>query len=86
MITVAETGLILLDGYFIDPNDGWVSRGKRTSFNVKGYKNHDNIEVTVSSGKVAVYRSEKPDERVILIKGQKGVFYKTTKKIEVSVN
>lgn len=57
-----------------------------TSFNVKAYENHDNIEVTVSSGKVAVYRTENPDERVVLIKGQKAVFYKSTTKIEASIN
>ena len=57
-----------------------------TSFNVKAHEIHDNIEVTVSSGKVAVYRPENPDERVILIKGQKAIFYKSTTKIEASIN
>lgn len=57
-----------------------------TSFNVKALENHDNIEVTVSSGKVAVYRPENPDERVVLIEGQKAIFYKSTTKIEASIN
>lgn len=57
-----------------------------TSFNVKAYENQDNIEVTVSSGKVAVYRPENPDKRVVLIKGQKAIFYKSTTKIEASIN
>ena len=57
-----------------------------TSFNVKAHETHDNIEVTVSSGKVAVYRTDNPDERVILIKGQKAIFYKSTTKIEASIN
>ena len=57
-----------------------------TSFNVKAHETHDNIEVTVSSGKVAVYRTNNPDERVILIKGQKAIFYKSTTKIEASIN
>ncbi len=57
-----------------------------TSFNVKAYENHNEIEVTVSTGKVAVYRPENPDEKVILIKGQKAIFYKSTTKIETSIN
>ncbi|MCK5701207.1 MAG: FecR domain-containing protein, partial [Cyclobacteriaceae bacterium] len=57
-----------------------------TSFNVKARENHENVEVTVSSGKVAVYRPENPDERVVLIKGQKATFYKSTTKIEASIN
>ncbi|MCK5102663.1 MAG: FecR domain-containing protein, partial [Cyclobacteriaceae bacterium] len=57
-----------------------------TSFNVKAHETNDNIEVTVSSGKVAVYRPENPDERVVLIKGQKAIFYKSTTKIEASIN
>lgn len=57
-----------------------------TSFNVKAYENHSEIEVTVSSGKVAVYRPENPDEKVILIKGQKAIFYKSDAKIEASIN
>lgn len=57
-----------------------------TSFNVKAYENHNEIEVTVSSGKVAVYRLENPDEKVVLIKGQKAIFYKENKKIENSIN
>lgn len=57
-----------------------------TSFNVKAYENQNEIEVIVSSGKVAVYRPENPDEKVILIKGQKAIFYKSTTKIETSIN
>lgn len=57
-----------------------------TSFNVKAYENHNEIEVTVSTGKVAVYRLGNPDEKVVLIKGQKAIFYKSTTKIETSIN
>ncbi len=57
-----------------------------TSFNVKAFENQNEIEVTVSSGKVAVYLPENPDERVILVKGQKAIFYKLTTKIEASIN
>ena len=42
--------------------------------------------MTVSTGKVAVYTIEKPDERAILVKGEKAIFYKSTTKIETSVN
>ena len=57
-----------------------------TSFNIKAYEDQEEIEVTVSTGKVAVYTSEDPDERVILVKGQKAIFYKSSTKIEVSLN
>jgi len=57
-----------------------------TSFNVKAYENHKQIEVTVSSGKVAIYPIDNPDERVVLIKGQKAIFYKSSTKIEATLN
>jgi transmembrane sensor len=57
-----------------------------TSFNVRAYENQNEIEVSVSSGKVAVYRPENPDEKVVLIKGQKAIFYKSSTKIEASIN
>lgn len=57
-----------------------------TSFNIKAYENQEQVEVTVSSGKVAVYPSNNPEERVILIKGQKAIFYKSSTKIETSLN
>ena len=57
-----------------------------TSFNVKAYKGQGKIEVTVSSGKVAVFAIDNPDERVVLIKGEKAVFYKSSTKIEKSLN
>lgn len=57
-----------------------------TSFNVKAYEDQNEIEVSVASGKVAVYRPENPEEKVVLIKGQKAIFYKSNTKIEASVN
>lgn len=57
-----------------------------TSFNVKAYENLEQIEVTVSSGKVAVYPLNNPDEKVILVKGQKAIFYKSNAKVESSLN
>ena len=57
-----------------------------TSFNVKAYEHLNEIEVTVSSGKVAVYRSDKPGERVVLVKGQMAHFYKEEAKIEKKLN
>ncbi|MCG8309419.1 MAG: FecR domain-containing protein [Cytophagales bacterium] len=57
-----------------------------TSFNVKAYEHHRQIEVTVSSGKVAVYPQQNPDDRVVLVKGQKAIFHKSSTKIEKSLN
>jgi len=48
-----------------------------TSFNVKAYENDDHIEVTVEKGKVAVYRVDDADDRVILVRGEKAVFKKS---------
>lgn len=57
-----------------------------TSFNVKAYEDQEEIEVTVSTGKVAVYSIDNPDERVILVKGEKAIFYKSNTKIEIFIN
>lgn len=57
-----------------------------TSFNVKAYENLEQVEVVVSTGKVAVYSLNKPDEKVVLVKGQKAIFYKSSTKIEASLN
>jgi ferric-dicitrate binding protein FerR (iron transport regulator) len=57
-----------------------------TSFNVKAYENLEQVEVVVSTGKVAVYSHDKPDEKVVLVKGQKAIFYKSSTKIEATLN
>ena len=57
-----------------------------TSFNVKAYENQEQVEVTVSTGKVAVYPMDNPDEQVVLVKGQKAIFYKSSTKIEATLN
>ena len=57
-----------------------------TSFNVKAYENQEHVEVTVSTGKVAVYSMDNPDEQAVLVKGQKAIFYKSSTKIEATLN
>lgn len=57
-----------------------------TSFNVKAYEDQDAIEVTVSTGKVAVYTPDTPDERVVLVQGEKAIFYRSNTRIEASLN
>lgn len=47
-----------------------------TAFNVKAYEDDDMVEVTVESGKVAVYRVGNKDDMVILVRGEKAVFKK----------
>jgi transmembrane sensor len=50
-----------------------------TSFNVKAYPETDRIEVVVNSGKVLFYHVDKNDKilgQVILVKGDKGVYYR----------
>lgn len=57
-----------------------------TSFNVKAYENQEQVEVTVSTGKVAVFALDNPEDRVVLVKGQKAIFYKSSTKIESTLN
>jgi transmembrane sensor len=60
-----------------------------TSFNVKAYPENGTIEVVVNSGKVlfyAVNKKEEPIEEVILVKGEKGIFDRNSKKISRLIN
>ncbi len=57
-----------------------------TSFNVKANEEDENVEVTVESGKVAVYRSDRIEEKVILVKGQKAIFRKSSGDIVMTGN
>ena len=57
-----------------------------TTFNVKAYDNLGEVVVIVSSGKVAVYPKDNPNDRVVLVKGEKATFYKESIKIEKSLN
>jgi len=52
-----------------------------TAFNVKAYQGDDLVEVTVESGKVAVYRMEDKGNMVILVRGQKAVFRKEVEEL-----
>ena len=71
--------------FIIDAGEVWVEV-LGTSFNVKAYEHLSEIEVTVSSGRVAIYPKERPNERVVLVKGQKAVFYRSNTKIEAALN
>lgn len=51
-----------------------------TSFNISSYPENDSVVVTVKSGTVEVYSSEKNTEMVILNKGECAIFNKTSKK------
>lgn len=57
-----------------------------TSFNVKAYEDEEHVEVTVETGKVAVYQKDKTNNRVILVKGEKAVFNKTQEELQVMEN
>ena len=52
-----------------------------TSFNVKAYEKNREISVVVSSGKVAFYPSENPEDRVILESGNTGIFIKAEERL-----
>ncbi len=57
-----------------------------TSFNLNAYKQMENIEVVVNTGKVAFRSVEKENERVILEAGNKGIYSKKDRKISSSLN
>jgi transmembrane sensor len=57
-----------------------------TSFYVNTNGENGNIEVILTSGKVAVYQKDKPSERTILEPGEKAEFSKTDQKIIKSEN
>lgn len=57
-----------------------------TSFNVKAYPHEDQVEVTVERGKVAVYRIKNKNDVVILVKGEKAVFDKSSRELEALAN
>jgi len=53
-----------------------------TSFFVNAAKNDDSIEVIVNSGKVSVTEIKNPDNRIILVKGEKAHFKKHEKELK----
>ena len=57
-----------------------------TSFNVKAYEVDETVEVTVESGKVAVYRVGDKSNMVILVRGEKAVFRKELAELESMKN
>ena len=60
-----------------------------TSFNIKAYPETDRIEVVVNSGKVLFYHVDKNDHilgQVILLKGDKGIYYRKTGQIACLLN
>ncbi|NVO21060.1 MAG: FecR domain-containing protein [Bacteroidetes bacterium] len=60
-----------------------------TSFNVKAYPKTNRIEVVVNSGKVLFYHVDKNDHilgQVILLKGDKGVYFRNTGQITRLLN
>lgn len=57
-----------------------------TSFNVKAYKGMENIEVTVSEGKVSVYEKKQPQKKVITIAGEKAEYIKHQKALKKTEN
>ncbi len=45
-----------------------------TSFNVLNKKEVDKVEVVVAEGKVAIYKNNAPQEKIILSAGEKGIY------------
>ena len=57
-----------------------------TSFNVKAYKDQNNIEVTVAEGTVSVYHKNTEDKPVIITKGQQAIYSTESQIIEKKEN
>jgi transmembrane sensor len=65
------------DKPFIVEAEGVLVKDLGTSFNIKAYSGDSIVEVYVESGEVAFFTKENPG--VLLFKGEKGIFEKTTK-------
>jgi transmembrane sensor len=57
-----------------------------TSFNVKAYKSYSNIEVTVTEGKVCVYKKGLEQERVVITKGEQVIYHKQSQILQKQDN
>jgi transmembrane sensor len=57
-----------------------------TSFNVKAYKDRQNVEVTVADGTVSVYKKGDEKSEVVITKGQLATFNAGEEKIERKEN
>jgi ferric-dicitrate binding protein FerR (iron transport regulator) len=55
-----------------------------TSFNVKAYEDNSEIEVVVSSGRVALSKPGEIPETIILNPGNKGIFSRSDQSLEIS--
>jgi transmembrane sensor len=71
---------------FIIKLDGVEVKVLGTSFNVKAYKNMDKIEVTVAEGKVTLYEKGNEEKKVVVIKGEKAIYYKPQKVVQKNMN
>ena len=69
---------------FIIKADGIEVKVLGTSFNIKAYEDTDEIEVTVSSGQVALTKPGDVPESVILKPGNKGVFNRSDHTLAIS--
>lgn len=57
-----------------------------TSFNVKAYKGAENIEVTVTEGRVSLYDTDEEQKQVIATVGEKAEYIKQLKAVKKTVN
>ncbi len=69
---------------FLIKTNNTITKVLGTSFNIKELENE--IIVTVSSGKVLFYKSNKKRNKIILAAGDQGVFNISTKKINAETN
>lgn len=57
-----------------------------TSFNVNAFPENEEVIVSVTSGKVAFYLQKEEENKVLLKKGERGIFYAKSGKTEKSLN
>jgi len=57
-----------------------------TSFNVHAYEANEKVEVVVNTGKVAVYKRGDKKEKIILHRGEKGIYVKPSESLTTIVN
>ncbi len=73
------------DRPFLIHTEKATTRVLGTSFNVRAYPDEENVEVTVSTGKVALLDQDEPEDRIELEVGETGVFLKEEDKVQTEV-
>jgi len=66
---------------FVIEAAGTTTKVLGTSFNIQAKKSTNEVKVSVATGKVAFFATDRPQQTVLLTKNQQGVYNKTQKQV-----